>query len=187
MKITLIRHAKTAGNLKKRYIGSTDEPILPDTAITKKYPKAEAVITSPLIRCKMTASLIYGDTYTVYQNLRETDFGSFENKSYEDLKNDPDYIAWLSSHGTLPFPNGESQSEFKERTISEFYRAVSDNFGKDMAIIVHGGTIMAIMQELFGGDFYDYQTENLGGYIIHINNGDNSYLTKNMLDYYEKI
>ena len=59
MKIILIRHAKTDGNKKGRYIGVTDELLAHDTRIEKTYPKADAVVSSPLMRCVQTAKLIY--------------------------------------------------------------------------------------------------------------------------------
>ena len=36
MRIWLIRHFRTQGNLERRYIGRTDEPILPGQS--RKYP-----------------------------------------------------------------------------------------------------------------------------------------------------
>lgn len=57
MELTLIRHFATAGNLEKRYIGTTDEAILPVAEI-KKMPRAEIVLTSPMKRCRQTADLL---------------------------------------------------------------------------------------------------------------------------------
>lgn len=46
MKIWLIRHFQTQGNLERRYIGRTDEPILPgQTGSILCCP--EKIITSP--------------------------------------------------------------------------------------------------------------------------------------------
>ncbi len=166
MSVILIRHGATAGNLKKRYIGATDEPLLPQTVINRAYPAADRIICSPLKRCVMTAELIYpGREYVLCPDLAETDFGLFENKSYEELKDDPEYIKWLASEGTLPFPGGEAHDHFKARCISAFCRIMSSGT-PDTAFVVHGGTIMAVMQYLFGGSFYDYRVPNLGGYIV---------------------
>ena len=38
-------------------------------------------------------------------------FGAYEGKNYEDLKNDSYYQKWIDSNGTLPIPEGESQQE----------------------------------------------------------------------------
>jgi alpha-ribazole phosphatase len=58
----------------------------------------------------MTANIIYPETDVsqihICENLKEMDFGMFENKSYEDLKDEPEYIKWLESDGRNPFPGG---------------------------------------------------------------------------------
>ena len=85
MRVVLIRHSKTAGNLKGRYIGTTDEPLCEEGIRLlegKTYPAAELVYVSPMKRCRETASLIY-PTLTQREEplLRECDFGDFENKN----------------------------------------------------------------------------------------------------------
>ena len=163
--IVLIRHAKTKGNLKKRYIGTTDEPILQGTRLEKQYPQAEIIISSPMRRCIETAQLIYpGKKIRVYKDLSETNFGKFENRSYEDLKDDQYYKRWIESNGKLPFPDGESADEFRERSINAYNAVLEDFPDKNIAFIVHGGTIMAVMSYVFGGGFYDYMTDNLSGF-----------------------
>ena len=161
----LIRHAKTEGNLKKKYIGITDEPIISGTRADKKYHEADIVISSPMRRCIETAELIYpGIKPKIYDGLAETNFGKFENRSYDDLKDDPLYKEWLASSGTLPFPGGESSEAFRKRCVEAYNKAVSDHPGKRLAFVVHGGTIMAVMSYIFGGGFYDYHTDNLCGF-----------------------
>lgn len=157
MKIALIRHGMTEGNYKRRYIGKTDEPLTDTATLDLKYPDCGFVISSPMKRCIETAEFIYPKReITVCDDLRECDFGDFENKSYEDLKDNADYIKWLESNGTLPFPNGEPHEDFKARCIEGFLKSLAPGV-KRAAFIIHGGTIMAIMQSLFGGGFYDYQ------------------------------
>lgn len=186
MKVILIRHGKTHGNILKRYIGTTDEP-LEDKFIYRQYPDVNIVITSPLKRCVQTAELIYPSVDKVIcKDLRETNFGDFENKSYEDLKNNERYLKWLGSNGKLPFPNGESHADFVSRCVSAYKNVIKTYKGKNIAFVIHGGTIMAIMQYIFGGDFYDYQVKNLEGYEVYLN-GSNLGTTKNTLDYYKKI
>ena len=116
MKVVLIRHSKTAGNLMGRYIGTTDEPLCEEgirLLENRSYPAAELVYVSPMKRCRETAALIYP---TLAQReeplLRECDFGDFENKNYLELNGNPDYQAWVDSGGTLPFPGGESREGF---------------------------------------------------------------------------
>ena len=167
MKLILIRHGKTYGNTLKRYIGTTDEPLLEDITIDKKYPNADMIISSPLRRCIMTAELIYpGEKISICSDLRETDFGDFENKSYEELKSDPHYRRWIASGGETAPPNGEGHHEFAARCINAYKRIIENSKAECIAFIIHGGTIMTIMQHTFGGDFYDYMVPNLGGYVV---------------------
>lgn len=49
MRVVLIRHSKTGGNLKGRYIGTTDEPLCEEGIRLlegKTYPTAELVYVS---------------------------------------------------------------------------------------------------------------------------------------------
>ena len=48
MKIILIRHGMTEGNLKRRYIGTTDEDLINTDCLKGDYPKCERVVASPL-------------------------------------------------------------------------------------------------------------------------------------------
>lgn len=175
IKVTLIRHGKTEGNLKRQYIGVTDQPLcsigIDEIArLTSQgiYPQAELLFSSPLKRCIETAAIIYKDTSPLICNeLSECDFGEFECKSYEDLKDNQNYIAWLDSNATIPFPSGESSAEFISRCQNGFDKAIEQ--AKDistLSIICHGGTIMSILHGFSypNQSFYFWQAENGNGY-----------------------
>jgi alpha-ribazole phosphatase len=179
--ITFIRHGAAAGNLKKRYIGITDEPLCEEgrrRLLEKKnagaYPRAERVIASPMKRCLETAELLYPDVKPeVCPEFRETDFGLFEGKSYEELMQDeklrPLYQAWIDSRGILSFPEGESMEETKKRCADGFDKLLT-NLTSDAVVIAHGGTIMSILQQYAApdGDFYDRSCDNGGGYLVRV-------------------
>ncbi|MBR4707527.1 MAG: histidine phosphatase family protein [Pseudobutyrivibrio sp.] len=172
-KITLIRHGKTVGNLEKRYIGITDEQLCKEgeeEILAKEYPKADIVFSSPLFRAVETAALIYPgqEIYTI-DELKETNFGEFEGKSYKELSDNPKYSEWIASGGDMPFPGGESKDEANRRTMEGFKKLlerIGDN--ENISVVAHGGTIMAILSELFGGDYYSYHVENGEGYTFEI-------------------
>lgn len=168
--IALIRHGRTAGNLLKKYIGVTDEDLYDARGLDRDYPKADIVITSPMKRCVRTAEIIYSDVKKIVtDDLREYDFGRFEGKTFEEAVTDPEYKKWLDSGGNKPFPGGESHEDFKRRVVETVGKIIAENPDTNIAFVVHGGTIMAVMQSLFGGGFYDYMIENGGGYIIEGN------------------
>lgn len=165
MKIYLIRHGKTAGNIEKRYIGITDEPLCSEGISeleNKNYPDCELVISSPMKRCVETAEIIYPDKKAIICNaLSECDFGEFEGKNYLELSDDPGYQKWINSGGVLPFPNGEAPSGFKERCIRGFDEMIGKYADKNsIAFVIHGGTIMAIMERYTNCGFYDNQINN---------------------------
>lgn len=171
--IYLIRHGKTPGNEEKKYIGVTDESLSDigrKEILSKKYPKADIIFSSPMKRCLETAEIIYPDrTVHIEEGFRETDFGEFEGKNYEELKDEPSYIEWIKSGGASAFPNGEDRDTVKKRVLSAFENALSIiKDGETAVFIVHGGTIMTIISELFNSDFYDHQVKNGMGYFFEL-------------------
>lgn len=176
MKIVLIRHYKTYGNELGRYIGTTDEELLPGTKRMEEvsYPIVEKLYVSPLRRCRETAELIYpGQTVTVVPDLRECSFGEFENKNYGELSGHPAYQRWIDSMGTLPFPGGEDAMKFRIRCVNAFLACVKEakqQGVQSLGFVVHGGTIMSIMEKLGieNKSFYDYQVKNGHGYVVRL-------------------
>lgn len=177
MELILIRHLKTPGNEKRQYIGSTDEDLSEQEVLNFKkkckqasYPQVQQVIVSPMKRCVQTAELIYLNMQMQLEPLlKECDFGIFEGKTYEELKDRAEYQAWLDSGGTIAFPEGEEQKEFRLRCVRgmlcQVDRLCEENV-ESAAFVVHGGTIMAVLEQLAEEqkDFYHWQVENGGGY-----------------------
>ena len=175
LKIWLIRHGMTMGNRYGRYIGATDEPLCREgreALAGMSYPTPEAVYASPLLRCTQTAEILFpGKPLQIIDDLSECDFGDFENKNYRELSGNPDYQAWIDSGGTLPFPGGESREAFRRRSLRGFERAVNDCIQKGRnkaALVIHGGTIMNVMEEYASvrRSFYDWHVKNGGGYLV---------------------
>ena len=195
VKITWIRHGMTQANGEHRYLGKTDEP-LSETGIRllqekkKEYFSSppEFLYTSPMKRCVQTAELLFERNPILIPEWKEMDFGQFEGKNYEELKDDPCYQKWIDSNGTLPFPGGESREQFIRRSMEGFDRMMSDilkrsekNTGRQsgtekqylrnnceieipVVAVVHGGTIMAVLSSLTGGEYFDFQVKNGEGY-----------------------
>lgn len=181
MELILIRHLKTPGNEKRQYIGSTDEALSEQEVQNfvqkqkrENYPPVQQVITSPMKRCIQTAELIYSKNQVMQEVLlKECDFGIFEGKTYEELKDKAEYQAWLDSGGTIAFPEGEEQKEFRLRCVRGMLCQV-DRLCKEhvesAAFVVHGGTIMAVLEQLAEDqkDFYHWQVENGRGYRMFV-------------------
>ena len=99
---------------------------------------------------------------------REVDFGIFEMKSYEQLKDDPDYQAWLTgdNEANTP-PGGESGRDMTLRVLEAFRRTQA--LPGDTVIVTHGGVIAAIMANLFpeeGKSRYQWQPRPGCGYLL---------------------
>ena len=181
----LLRHGKTRGNLEKRYIGVTDEPLCvqgrAELEEQKNRFRVQRLFVSPLLRCRETADILFpGMKQEIVEDFRECDFGLFENKNYLELSGEPEYQRWIDSQGTLPFPDGESREEFSERCVSAFYRmeekCLREQTGS-AAMVVHGGTIMSIMERVGipAGSYYDFQVKNGRGFCLRSCKGGYTY------------
>lgn len=185
--LALIRHGATKANEEHRYLGKTDEPlsekgieILKAYKAKKLYPDVDYLFSSPMRRCIDTAQIIYPSLAPiVISEWEEMDFGQFEYKNYEELKNDAQYQKWIDSQGTLDFPQGEGRVDFIRRCKSGFVkmcnelgRAAAKDGEKDITagMVVHGGTIMSVMSLYACGNYFDYQVSNGKGYVCRMEN-----------------
>ena len=175
MTIYLIRHGKTEANEKRLYCGSTDLPLSntgKEELRSVHYDiKNVRFISSGMKRTNETLHVLFGDVpYEVDSRFREVDFGIFEMRNYEKLKDTLDYQAWLTgdNESNVP-PHGESGLQMKKRVL-----AALSEIREDACIITHGGVIAAIMEQLFPDENknrYEWQSQPGHGYAIT----DNSY------------
>ncbi len=173
--ITLIRHGTTAGNRKGQYIGRTDES-LDEEGIrelsSSSFPFVSNVVVSPLKRCRESAAILFpGAEQQVAAGLRECDFGRYEGRTYEELLDDPVYQQFLQTGELKRFPGGEAVAEFKARCIRTFARLLKEAAVREtpeLFLVVHGGTIMAIMEAFARPQrsYYDWQVENGCGWRV---------------------
>ena len=119
-RISVLRHGMTEANEKGVYIGSTDLPLsdkgaaeLAARADEYDYPRVHRVYSSPLRRCTETAEILFPDTeLCTVDDLRELNFGEFENKSIDELAKRRDYNDWLKGGKDARPPKGESLEEY---------------------------------------------------------------------------
>lgn len=170
MTIYLIRHGKTPANEQHLYCGSTDISLSEtgkEELCKLSYSTPNAVfVTSGMRRANETLKLLFGDVpFEVDERFREVDFGAFEMRSYEQLKTDAAYQAWLTGDNeqNIP-PRGESGAQMKARVLEAF-----GQIRQDTAVITHGGVIVTIMEALFpeeGKNRYQWQPKPGHGYAI---------------------
>ena len=179
-KLYLIRHGRTEANEKSLYCGSTDVPIS-DAGRTellelKKeivYPVAPRMYTSGMLRAEQTYEILFGDTeHSILPKLREMDFGEFEMKSYEELREDANYQKWIENDMKNRCPGGESGDDAAERVIAGLEEILSD--AEDSLVVSHGGVIAIVMMYLFpeeNKNIYGWRADNGHGYTVCFENG----------------
>lgn len=180
--IYLIRHGITDGNLDGKYIGTTDSYLCAqgvEEVLEKKksffYPPVQKIYCSPLKRCIQTAGLIYPDSYSrLVPELREMNFGIFENKKAADLMDREDYKQFLKGGLDNPPENGESIRSMIERSYEGISFIIEDMMREGFtsaAVFTHGGIIMNLLS-CFGipkGKPMDFPCDFAEGYEIMTN------------------
>ena len=185
MELILIRHGTTQGNLEKRFIGTLDVPLAPQgeelaRKVGPTLPRVEHIYRSPLMRCRQTAQLLWpGVEMTVIDELRETDFGPFEGKNHEELKDDPLYQAWIGQGDRLNFaamPVGETAEQVVDRVSIGLEKLVKDADAHGFArvgVVSHGGALMGLLSK-YGRperEYYGWMCPNCGGFRMELNPG----------------
>ena len=164
MKLTLLRHGETDGSRRDLYYGAADIPALPESLAAlhenaAAYPRAKRYYTSGLLRTEQTLAALYGDVpHVQLPGLREMDFGDFEMKSYQELKDTAAYQAWITDVEHNVCPNGESAPQVLAS-------------GEDAVCVVHGGVTAGLMMTWFGGGRYDYSVKPGTGFTVTFRDG----------------
>lgn len=176
IKLYLLRHGATPGNLKRQYIGATDQPLAPEgvaqaRARAETLPPVERVWVSTMRRARETAELFYPDVPKTYlDGLREMDFGRCEEKTWEEINDPTIYDGWLAEDPNAAFPGGETLGAFTARlseAMKEIARACQAERLSTCAVVAHGGVLMGLLS-LYGlpkRSFFQWESENCGGFV----------------------
>lgn len=173
MKVILIRHGKTEANERHLYCGSTDLPLSPRgrEELEKRHYEVGAArfATSGMKRTEETLTLLFGERpHEILPGFREVDFGAFEMQSYQRLKEDPAYQAWITGENEKNVPPGGESGEAMTKRVLAAWKAVVET-GEDWVIVTHGGVIAAILEALFpleGKTRYQWQCAPGQGYCL---------------------
>lgn len=184
MEVYFIRHGMTRGNQEQRYVGCTDEEILPMEKerlkiLGQRLPAMDYLFISPMLRCRQSAAALFPAheaDMEVIEDLKEIDFGAFEYKNHLELNGDLDYQSFIDTNGASGFPGGEGIEKFKLRCIDAFagcMKRAQKEECSTVGCVVHGGTIMAIMEAfaLPQKSYYEYQVKNGCGYLAVVSEG----------------
>lgn len=166
--VELMRHAQTRLQAEHRYVGSTDDDLLPEAA-AQLHPATRQparVYITPLARTAQTARIVYPSAkLAVVPDLEEMDFGAFERRNYQELEHDVRYRTWVEGGCNAPCPGGEGREAFSRRVCKAFARLMDGAVTQgeeELILVAHGGTIMAVM-ERYGQparQFFDWKVEH---------------------------
>ena len=174
MLIVLLRHGETAYNAQRRYQGKSDIPL---SARGRARLRAadfapDVVVVTALCRTAQTARILFPHArQIVVPALREMDFGVFEGRTYDEMKGDAAYCAWLDSGCESACPNGESKAVFCKRVCRAFEKLADEALARGderLVIVAHGGTQMAALSRFAEPhrDYYDWNAPLAGGFVL---------------------
>ena len=176
--IIFIRHGETDFNRARLYFGHLD-PDLNETGIEqlrkakilfeKREKMPDVVFSSDLKRCSQSMEILQIDEETekiLTKDLREINFGIFEGKTYEEIKNKyPEKVKKMKNDWrNFKADKGESINEMMLRVAEKMNEIINQYRNKKILVVAHAGVIQALTSYyLFG---------NLDGYWkFKINNG----------------
>lgn len=185
-RVYLIRHGKTPGNIQRRYLGrGTDEALSAEGMVEAKRCRrltdsmqdfqqdALRVCASPMIRALQTAGILFDRPVTAIKALEEMDFGLFEGKEEKELSKLSSWQSWVDGGCMGQVPGGENLDGFIDRSYAGFLEALGDKaLDETIAIVCHGGTIMAVLSRLTGEPYFSFMVHNLCGYRLDLETED---------------
>jgi len=157
MKIFLIRHGETTGDLENRYGGSYDDHltskgreqlVLTSTQVANKG--IEIIFHSPLIRACESAEII-SEAINIpikkWNGLEERHYGVLTGLTKQEAFDKYPEAVELHKDPMNTDPDGESFEDFNNRVVATFIKITEQPYST-IAIISHGGSLKRILNFL---------------------------------------
>ncbi len=157
MKILLIRHGETTGDLEDRYGGTYDDHLteegrqqLARTAQLLKGKEIKKIYSSTLIRARESTEII-SEVLSVdvefEAGLQERDYGVLGGLTKEEaIEKYPEAVE-LHKDPANTDPEGESQFDFIQR-VTDTFTGIVERGGEQIVILSHGGPIKVVLKHL---------------------------------------
>ncbi|GAA2414444.1 bifunctional RNase H/acid phosphatase [Actinomadura vinacea] len=157
----LLRHGETRLSVEKRFAGTGDVPLTEGglaqaraAAHALKGRGVDAVVTSPLDRCRATAAEVAaatGAAVRVEDGFRETDFGDWEGLTFAeaDQRWPAELKAWLADPGAAP-PGGESFTSVSRRVRTALDKVKVRHRHQTVVVVSHVTPIKLLVKEALG-------------------------------------
>jgi probable phosphomutase (TIGR03848 family) len=161
--VLLLRHGRTTSNVTGELAGR--RPVELDDIGRKQAERVgerlrplplAAVVTSPLLRCRMTLELaLPGATPVADEGLTECGYGDWEGRPLKELAQDPLWPVVQQHPSGATFPNGESMAAMSARAVAavrSWDARVTESHGADALWLAcsHGDVIKAIVADALG-------------------------------------
>lgn len=154
-RVVLWRHGRTEWNDARRFQGQTDVALdavgreQADVAAAQLATlKPQLIVASDLSRAADTAQALANLVQLPVRRtpaLRETHGGSWEGQLADDLKADPQYVAWLAG-GDVAAGGAETRSQVGDRGVAAVREVVAELEAGGLAVVAsHGGTIRSVI------------------------------------------
>lgn len=188
-RIFLVRHGETEWNRSLRYQGHRDIPLsdvgrkqAEKIAARLTTEKIDAAYSSDLSRALETAKTIAGFhnlNVNIITELKETNFGRWEGLTYKEIDEQFHEImdGWRNNPLDTKIPGGESLGEVAERCHTGMEKIISENPGKNVLVVAHGGIIRIIAATVLGmpmNDYWKIKQDNVSLNIIEFYDKDHA-------------
>lgn len=191
LKLLLVRHGETDSNRKGTYLGWTDielnhEGLRQAEAAADKLngTTPDIIYCSPLTRTLDTARIISNKLkipIELKDELKEQNFGIFENLTYADImeRNKQEFELWCSNPDYC-MQDGESSIQVYSRVTGFIDKLVSEHSSGVVVLVTHVGCIRIILAHLLGmkrEDCWRFRVDNGSISRIEINDEKYAYLS----------
>jgi probable phosphoglycerate mutase len=179
MRLIVVRHGETEGNVRKLLQGQMDVPLNGNgmeqarkVAERFRTEKIDVAYSSDLKRARMTAEEIMkyhpGTPFHLVRELREKSYGIFEGKEREAIR-EAILKSGLPKHKYKP-PKGESYEEQSRRVMAFLEKVKEKHKGQSVLWVTHGGIKRTLVSRLMGMPLEEAVNTSYGNTAVSIIN-----------------